>query len=76
MRAKVTFADDVAAAVEELRRNRGIGVSDAVNELVRAGLLADRPRQPFRQQTHDLGAALDVSDVGAALERLDRPAAR
>ncbi|MEA2130053.1 MAG: hypothetical protein QOJ85_2944, partial [Solirubrobacteraceae bacterium] len=38
MRTTLTLADDVAAAVEKLRRERSIGLSEAVNELVRAGL--------------------------------------
>src|SRR5581483_1322876 len=40
MRTTVTFDKDVAAAVRELQRTRSIGVSEAVNELVRQGLMA------------------------------------
>ncbi len=45
MRTTVTLADDVVAAVERVRRERGVGVSDAVNDLVRAGLAA-QPGKP------------------------------
>jgi metal-responsive CopG/Arc/MetJ family transcriptional regulator len=76
MRTTLTLADDVAAAVEQVRRERGVGVSEAVNDLVRAGLVANRARRQFRQQTHDLGAGVDVSNIGEALETLDGPAAR
>jgi hypothetical protein len=76
MRTTLTLADDVAAAVERLRRERGIGLSEAVNELVRAGLSAGRPTRPFRQKTHDLGAAVDFSNIGETIETLDGPAAR
>jgi hypothetical protein len=76
MRTTVTFADDVAAAVERLRRERGIGTSEAVNELVRRGLAAGEKRQPFRQRTHPLGLRIDVTDVADAIEELDGPAAR
>jgi hypothetical protein len=72
MRTTVTLASDVAAAVEQLRRERGAGVSDAVNELVRRGLAA-KPRTPrFRQQTSDLGPArLGLDDIGGVLDAVE-----
>lgn len=76
MRTTITLADDVAAAVERLRRERSLGLSEAVNELVRSGLTAGTDDQPFAQRTHDLGDGVDVSNVGEALETLDGPAAR
>ena len=36
VRTTLTLADDVAAAVERLRHERSIGLSEAVNKLVRA----------------------------------------
>jgi hypothetical protein len=75
MRTTVNLADDVAAAVEQLRRERSLGMSEAVNELVRAGLVRERQSRPFRQQTHDLGRGIDVTDVADALETLDGPSA-
>lgn len=74
MRTTVTLADDVAAAVEEFRRERGAGVSDAVNELVRRGLRASKRPEHFRQQTTRLGTArLPLDDVKGLLEVLDGP---
>lgn len=74
MRTTLTLADDVAAAVERLRRERSLGVSEAVNELVRAGLVAQQPPARFEQRTHDLGGGIDVSNVADALETLEGPA--
>lgn len=71
MRTTVTLADDVAAAVEELCRERSIGLSEAVNDLVRNGLAQQQPAKRFRQQTHDLGAGIDYSNVADAIETLD-----
>jgi hypothetical protein len=51
-------------------------VSDAVNELVRAGLTRSEAAAPFRQKVHDLGHGIDVSNVADALETLDGPMAR
>lgn len=76
MRTTITLADDVAAAVEKLRRERSIGLSEAVNDLVRAGLIEQLPASRFRQKTHDLGRGIDVSNVGEAIETLDGPSAR
>lgn len=76
MRTTVTFSEDVAAAVERLRRERSIGVSEAVNELVRRGLAGDPPRRPFRQRTRRVGLSVDVANVAEAIETLDGPAGR
>lgn len=76
MRTTLTLADDVAAAVERVRRERSVGLSEAVNDLVRAGLVQQRRATPFQQKTHDLGPGIDYSNIGDAIETLDGPAAR
>lgn len=75
MRTTITLSDDVAAAVEKVRRERSIGLSEAVNDLVRAGLITQRMGAPFRQRTHDLGSGIDFSNIADAIETLDGPAA-
>jgi hypothetical protein len=80
VRTTVTLSNDVAAAVARLRRERGIGLSEALNELARAGLAAQpgagkrRPR--FRQRSVPLGIRIDVSNVAEALEQLEDPPTR
>jgi hypothetical protein len=76
MRTTVTLADDVAAAVQELRRTRGIGLSEALNELARAGLRHRPGRRRFTQQSRALGLKVDVTDIAEAVELLEGPAAR
>ncbi len=76
MRTTVVFDEDVAAAVERLRREKGLGLSDAVNELVRVGMRVKPPRRAFRQRTSSLGLRIDVSNVAEALETLEGPARR
>jgi Arc/MetJ family transcription regulator len=76
MRTTVSLDDDVVAAVEQVRRERGLGLSAAVNELIRAGLRAPRQRRAFRQRSVDLGLRVDVSNVAEALDLLDGPATR
>lgn len=79
MRTTVNLEDDVAAAVELLRRERGLGLSEALNELARTGLTrvarGERPRR-FRQRTRSLGLRVDVTNVERALEYLDGPTHR
>jgi len=76
MRTTVTLDDDVAAAVGRIRRERGVGVSQALNELARAGLLVKRRPQRHRQRTASLSLSVDATNVAEALEQLDGPAAR
>ncbi|MHB8324531.1 MAG: CopG family transcriptional regulator [Candidatus Dormibacteria bacterium] len=71
MRTTVNLDEDVAAAVAQLRRQRSLGLSEAVNELARAGLLTKPSRASFHQRTAALGIRLDVTNVAEALELLE-----
>ena len=76
MRTTVNLDEDVAVAIERLRREQGVGVSEAVNRLARAGMRQKPRRTPFRQRTASIGLKVDVSNVAEALEQLDGPSAR
>jgi Arc/MetJ family transcription regulator len=72
MRTTIRLDDDVAAAALRLSREAHIGLGEAVNRLVRAGLRPGRPApRPFRQRTAELGLRVDVSNLADALELLD-----
>jgi hypothetical protein len=75
MRTTVTLADDVAAELQRLRRERSVGVSEALNELARAGMARKKePRKKFVQRTHNLGRTLiDYTNVAEALELAEGP---
>lgn len=73
MRTTLTLADDVAAAVEKVRRERSIGLSEAVNDLVRAGLVQQQAPRPFRQKTRNVGEGIDYSNIADAIETLYGP---
>jgi hypothetical protein len=73
MRTTVTLEDDVAAVVARMRRERGIGVSEAVNELARAGLTVKPERKPFVQRTHPGRLLIDITNIGEALEVAEGP---
>ena len=76
MRTTVVLDDDVAAAVDRIRRERSAGVSEVINDLIRTGLMARPPRETFRQRSETIGIRIDVSNVAEAIEQLDRPTAR
>ncbi|HEY3261809.1 MAG TPA: hypothetical protein VGJ95_16345 [Pseudonocardiaceae bacterium] len=71
MRTTIRLDDDVAAAAEQVRRERHIGLSEAVNELARAGLRSRPTARSFRQRSQHVGLRVDVSNVAEALELLD-----
>lgn len=49
-------------------------MSEAVNELIRAGLTATKKtRRPFKQSTRSLGLRIDVTNIAEALEVLEGP---
>ena len=76
MRTTVEFDEDTTAEIERLRRDKDLGVSEAVNELIRRGLLPRAERPPFQQETRSLGLKIDVSNVADALDLLEGPSAR
>ena len=75
MRTTITFDPDTAALVERIRRERGVGLSTVVNELVRAGAVSRPPARAFVQRTVGMGRSLvDVANVAEALEIGEAPA--
>jgi hypothetical protein len=71
MRTTVNLTPDIEAEVARLRREQGLGTSEAVVLLARRGLARSAERRPFRQRTAPLGARLDVSNVAEVLDLLD-----
>ncbi len=71
MRTTINLDPDVEAAVERLRRDEGLGVSEAVNALARRGTLPTRADYVFAPVTFELGLTIDVTDTAQALELLD-----
>jgi metal-responsive CopG/Arc/MetJ family transcriptional regulator len=71
MRTTITLDDDVAAAVDEIRRREGAGVSEAVNRLIRAGLVRSPTNPAYRHQSRDLGLKIDIATIGEVLDLLD-----
>jgi hypothetical protein len=71
MRTTVNLDDDVVSEVAKLRRERGIGLSEAVNELARAGFRSPPGEYVYHHPSHDMGALVDLSNIADVLELLD-----
>jgi hypothetical protein len=71
MRTTVDLDDDTAAAIERERRDEGIGLSEAVNRLIRRGLVREQKPGVFTQETRPMGLTVDVSKVAEALDLLE-----
>jgi Arc/MetJ family transcription regulator len=76
MRTTVQLDDDVIAAVHQLRSERHVGLSEAINELVRRGLSPAPRRSPVVQRTRRLGLRVDVRNIADALAQLEGPGSR
>jgi hypothetical protein len=76
MRTTVSLDDDIVAAIQRVRAERNIGLSEALNELARAGLAAPPQRETFVQRTFPMGARIDVTNIADALEYLEGPSHR
>lgn len=71
MRTTLKLDDDVVAELERLRRDEGLGLSEAVNVLIRRGLAQPRRRTEYEHRSADVGLRIDVTDIGAVLDVLD-----
>lgn len=72
MRTTIDLQPDVEKAIDQMRKSTGKGLSETVNELVRAGLVhQNQERTPFVQKSYPMGLRMDVSNVAEALELLE-----
>jgi hypothetical protein len=73
MRTTLTLDDDVAAALERLRKTRDASLKELINEALRRGLqeMKGRPkrREPFHTQSVDLGRLKigSIDNIGEVL---------
>jgi hypothetical protein len=61
MRTTVTLDPDVEARLREVARERGISFKEALNNAVRAGLMAARDTREYRTPSRSLGLRPGIS---------------
>lgn len=73
MRTTYTPSPDVEAEIKRVRKELGVGMSEAINILARRGMsVSVEPQRRFTQRTRSMGAKIPVDNVGAVLDQLDR----
>lgn len=72
MRTTLNLDDDVAAEAERLKRAEGIGLSEAINRLARAGMIRGKHRSTYVNRSAPIGLKVDVSNIGEVLDLLDQ----
>jgi hypothetical protein len=76
MRTTIVLDEDVRAAIEKERTTAHLGISEAVNQLIRRGLASSKKPARFVQRAAPLGLRIDVRNIGEALEVLEGPTER
>jgi len=67
----VTLDPDVAAEVDRLRRQDGIGPSEAINRLVRRASAMSSDPPGYQPRSAPIGLSIDVANIGDVLDVLD-----
>jgi hypothetical protein len=73
MRTTISLDPDVKAEVERLRRQKGLGLSEAVNSLARRGMVPLKRDEKYAMSPRPLGFKIDVTNVAEVLDMLDDP---
>jgi hypothetical protein len=77
MRTTLTIDDDVAAALERLRKSRDATLKEVINDLLRQGLretsARTRQRKPYRTRVVHLGASKigSLDNIGEVLALIE-----
>ena len=72
MRTTITVADDIYAEMERLRREQGLGPSEALNTLARRGMARKEAPRPYVHKTRPMGPKVDIMNIGEVLDLLDQ----
>lgn len=75
MRTTVALDPDIEAEVRRLRRQEGLGLSEAVNALARRGMMPTSREASFEFNPRPLHALIDLTNISEVLETIegDRP---
>ena len=71
MRTTITLDEEAAAAVAALRRDTGMGLSDAANTLIHRGAVKREQTYQVSNIHHSMGAKIPLDKTCEVLEYLD-----
>lgn len=71
MRTTVNLTPDLEAEVARMRREEGLGTSEAIVTLARRGMHRSVEAKRFTQRTAGMRARVDVTNIGEVLDLLD-----
>ena len=71
MRTTVTLDDEVSAAIDRMRQDEGIGLSEALNRLAKQGLATKISAETYVHHSVPLGLRVDITNIGDVLDLLD-----
>jgi hypothetical protein len=71
MRTTIALDPDVEAAVVRLRRQEGLGLSEAVNTLARRGMVPSQREAPYEFNPRPLHALIDLTNISDVLETIE-----
>lgn len=73
MRTTLTLDEDVAQQIKRLMRERGTGLKETVNELLRRGLRSDAVVEPYETPTASLGVrpGIDLDKASQLVGQLE-----
>ena len=67
MRTTIALDPDIEAEVERLRRQEGLGLSEAVNTLARRGMVPSQREAPYEFNPRSLHALIDLTNIAEVL---------
>ena len=71
MRTTIALDPDVEAEVERLRRQEGLGLSEAVNTLARRGMVPTQRQPPYEFKPRPLHALIDLTNIAEVLDMIE-----
>lgn len=71
MRTTVNIDPDNERVIADLRKKEGLGMSEAVNKLLRRGAVSASSDYAFPDTSFNMGAKTSVAKTGELLDHLD-----
>ena len=68
VRTTISLDPDIAAEVDRMHRQEGLGRSEAINTLARRGMAAAKAQAPYEFNPRPLRALIDLTNIAEVLD--------